>query len=126
MGCLKSKQYRVYVTFALLTCFPMLMIWFNKPHDLSHFTPAYAFLVSVPSLLVFLLAKKRKRFNTCLVRYFHWLVNSGVPTWWTRFIPHASRCLLALLLSMFCASCRQRIVERWGSYWLGTFSKVNR
>lgn len=24
----------------------MLMIWFNKPHDLTHFTPAYAFLVS--------------------------------------------------------------------------------
>jgi hypothetical protein len=22
------------------------MIWFNKPHDLAHFTPAYAFLVS--------------------------------------------------------------------------------
>ncbi|TFK40496.1 voltage-dependent anion channel [Crucibulum laeve] len=41
----------VYVTFALLTCFPMLMIWFNKPHDLTHFTPAYAFLV-FPMMLV--------------------------------------------------------------------------
>jgi tellurite resistance protein TehA-like permease len=41
----------VYVTFALLTCFPMLMIWFNKPHDLTHFTPAYAFLI-FPMMLV--------------------------------------------------------------------------
>ncbi|KAK1232179.1 hypothetical protein PQX77_004691 [Marasmius sp. AFHP31] len=41
----------IYVVFALLTCFPMLMIWFNKPHDLSHFTPAYAFLV-FPMMLV--------------------------------------------------------------------------
>ncbi len=24
----------------------MILIWFNKPHDLTHFTPAYAFLVS--------------------------------------------------------------------------------
>ena len=24
----------------------MLMIWFNKPHDLKTFTPAWAFLVS--------------------------------------------------------------------------------
>jgi len=23
----------------------MLMIWFNKPHELTQFTPAYAFLV---------------------------------------------------------------------------------
>ncbi|KAF5360766.1 hypothetical protein D9756_004928 [Leucocoprinus leucothites] len=41
----------VYVTFSLLTCFSMLMIWFNKPHDLSHFTPAYAFLI-FPMMLV--------------------------------------------------------------------------
>ncbi|KAF8993505.1 voltage-dependent anion channel [Cyathus striatus] len=41
----------VYVTFALFTCFPMLMIWFNKPHDLTHFTPAYAFLI-FPMMLV--------------------------------------------------------------------------
>ncbi|KXN82849.1 Malic acid transport protein [Leucoagaricus sp. SymC.cos] len=41
----------VYVTFALLTCFPMLMIWFNKPHDIAHFTPAYAFLI-FPMMLV--------------------------------------------------------------------------
>ncbi|KAF9019958.1 hypothetical protein BDZ89DRAFT_283291 [Hymenopellis radicata] len=41
----------LYVTFAIITCFPMLMIWFNKPHDLSHFTPAYAFLV-FPMMLV--------------------------------------------------------------------------
>ncbi|CAK5266021.1 unnamed protein product [Mycena citricolor] len=41
----------VYTVFALLTCFPMMMIWFNKPHDLNHFTPAYAFLV-FPLMLV--------------------------------------------------------------------------
>ncbi|KII91028.1 hypothetical protein PLICRDRAFT_107381 [Plicaturopsis crispa FD-325 SS-3] len=41
----------VYVTFALIVCFPMLLIWFNKPHDLTHFTPAYAFLV-FPLMLV--------------------------------------------------------------------------
>jgi len=29
----------------------MLMIWFNKGHDLAHFTPAYAFLV-FPLMLV--------------------------------------------------------------------------
>lgn len=36
---------RVYVTFAMLASFLMLMIWFNKPHELTQFTPAYAFLV---------------------------------------------------------------------------------
>ncbi|KAL1705766.1 voltage-dependent anion channel-domain-containing protein [Schizophyllum commune] len=41
----------VYVTFALVTCIPMLMIWYNQPHDLTHFTPAYAFLV-FPMMLV--------------------------------------------------------------------------
>ncbi|KAI0798201.1 voltage-dependent anion channel [Abortiporus biennis] len=41
----------VYVIFALLVCFPMLMIWFNKPHDLTTFTPAWAFLV-FPMMLV--------------------------------------------------------------------------
>ncbi|KAJ7600758.1 voltage-dependent anion channel [Mycena floridula] len=41
----------VYVGFACLACFPMLMIWFNKPHDLTHFTPAYAFLI-FPMMLV--------------------------------------------------------------------------
>ncbi|KAK0460049.1 voltage-dependent anion channel-domain-containing protein [Desarmillaria tabescens] len=41
----------VYVVFAVLTCFPMIMIWFNKPHDLMHFTPAYAFLI-FPMMLV--------------------------------------------------------------------------
>ncbi len=29
----------------------MIMIWFNKPHDLMHFTPAYAFLVSPSEIL---------------------------------------------------------------------------
>ncbi|KAI0338569.1 hypothetical protein BDW22DRAFT_1432372 [Trametopsis cervina] len=41
----------VYVTFACLVCFPMLMIWFNNPHDLKTFTPAWAFLV-FPMMLV--------------------------------------------------------------------------
>ncbi|KAH8107242.1 voltage-dependent anion channel-domain-containing protein [Cristinia sonorae] len=35
----------VYIGFALVVCFPMLMIWFNHPHDLTTFTPAWAFLV---------------------------------------------------------------------------------
>ncbi|KIY65024.1 hypothetical protein CYLTODRAFT_380082 [Cylindrobasidium torrendii FP15055 ss-10] len=40
-----------YVVFAIATCFPMLMIWFNNPHDITKFTPAYAFLV-FPMMLV--------------------------------------------------------------------------
>ena len=36
---------RIYVVLACLVCFPMLMIWYNKPHDLNTFTPAWAFLV---------------------------------------------------------------------------------
>ncbi|KAI0790688.1 voltage-dependent anion channel-domain-containing protein [Abortiporus biennis] len=35
----------IYIGFAVVVCFPMLMIWFNKPHDLTTFTPAWAFLV---------------------------------------------------------------------------------
>ncbi|KAI0071518.1 hypothetical protein K474DRAFT_611655 [Panus rudis PR-1116 ss-1] len=41
----------VYVSFAIIVCFPMLMIWFNNPHDLTTFTPAWAFLV-FPMMLV--------------------------------------------------------------------------
>ncbi|KAJ3709400.1 voltage-dependent anion channel [Lentinula raphanica] len=41
----------IYVAFACLTCMPMLMIWFNQPHDLATFTPAYAFLI-FPMMLV--------------------------------------------------------------------------
>ncbi|PFH54006.1 hypothetical protein AMATHDRAFT_53723 [Amanita thiersii Skay4041] len=41
----------IYVGFSLITCFPMLMIWFNQPHDLSKFTPAYAFLI-FPMMLI--------------------------------------------------------------------------
>ncbi|THG96018.1 hypothetical protein EW026_g5735 [Hermanssonia centrifuga] len=41
----------VYVAFAILVCFPMLLIWFNNPHDLTTFTPAWAFLV-FPMMLV--------------------------------------------------------------------------
>ncbi|EKM52736.1 uncharacterized protein PHACADRAFT_126777 [Phanerochaete carnosa HHB-10118-sp] len=40
-----------YVVFATIVCFPMLMIWFNKPHDLSEFTPAWAFLI-FPMMLI--------------------------------------------------------------------------
>lgn len=40
-----KPPYRVYVAFALVVCFPMLMIWFNNPHDLTTFTPAWAFLI---------------------------------------------------------------------------------
>ncbi|KAM5534137.1 hypothetical protein V8D89_012157 [Ganoderma adspersum] len=45
----------VYVVFAVLVCFPMLMVWFNKPHDLSTFTPAWAFLI-FPMMLVGVIA----------------------------------------------------------------------
>lgn len=45
----------VYVSFSLLVCFPMLMIWFNKPHDLTTFTPAWAFLI-FPMMLVGVIA----------------------------------------------------------------------
>lgn len=41
----------VYVFFAIGVCFPMLMIWFNKPHDIKTFTPAWAFLI-FPMMLV--------------------------------------------------------------------------
>ncbi|KAJ3518185.1 hypothetical protein NLJ89_g31 [Agrocybe chaxingu] len=41
----------VYVALAVLACFVMLMIWFNEPHDIAHFSPAYAFLV-FPMMLV--------------------------------------------------------------------------
>ncbi|KAI0057260.1 hypothetical protein BV25DRAFT_1920355 [Artomyces pyxidatus] len=35
----------IYVGLALLVSFPMLMIWFNQPHELRMFTPAWAFLI---------------------------------------------------------------------------------
>ncbi|KAK7451701.1 hypothetical protein VKT23_012380 [Stygiomarasmius scandens] len=41
----------VYVALALVTCFPMLMIWFNNPHDLNKFSPNFAFLI-FPMMLV--------------------------------------------------------------------------
>ncbi|KAI0742252.1 voltage-dependent anion channel-domain-containing protein [Daedaleopsis nitida] len=41
----------VYVVFACIVCFPMLMVWFNSPHDLKTFTPAWAFLI-FPMMLV--------------------------------------------------------------------------
>jgi tellurite resistance protein TehA-like permease len=56
-----SRIYRVYIAFALIVCFPMLMIWFNKPHDIKTFTPAWAFLI-FPMMLVGVVA-----FNTLRV-----------------------------------------------------------
>ncbi|KDN49698.1 hypothetical protein RSAG8_01763, partial [Rhizoctonia solani AG-8 WAC10335] len=41
----------IYIVFAVGVCFPMLMIWFNKPHDIKTFTPAWAFLI-FPMMLV--------------------------------------------------------------------------
>ena len=41
----------VYLSASLIICIPMLMIWFNKPHDLRTFTPAWAFLI-FPMMLV--------------------------------------------------------------------------
>ncbi|CDO75158.1 hypothetical protein BN946_scf184590.g15 [Trametes cinnabarina] len=41
----------VYVSLSIIVCFPMLMVWFNQPHDLKTFTPAWAFLI-FPMMLV--------------------------------------------------------------------------
>ncbi|TFK95178.1 voltage-dependent anion channel-domain-containing protein [Pterulicium gracile] len=41
----------IYVGAAVVISFPMLMIWFNQGHDLTQFTPAYAFLI-FPMMLV--------------------------------------------------------------------------
>ncbi|EIW57040.1 uncharacterized protein TRAVEDRAFT_151665 [Trametes versicolor FP-101664 SS1] len=41
----------MYVSLAVGVCFPMLMVWFNRPHDLTTFTPAWAFLI-FPMMLV--------------------------------------------------------------------------
>ncbi|OBZ74581.1 Malic acid transport protein [Grifola frondosa] len=41
----------VYVAFAITVCFPMLMVWFNSPHDIKLFTPTWAFLF-FPMMLV--------------------------------------------------------------------------
>ncbi|KAF8674673.1 Voltage-dependent anion channel [Rhizoctonia solani] len=35
----------VYVVLAVIVSFPMLMVWFNQPHDVATFTPAWAFLI---------------------------------------------------------------------------------
>lgn len=34
-----------YVAMAIITCYPLLILWFNNPHPLSEFTPVYAFLI---------------------------------------------------------------------------------
>ncbi|KAG2010268.1 hypothetical protein CC2G_013106 [Coprinopsis cinerea AmutBmut pab1-1] len=36
----------IYVGLAVLICLPLLVVWFNQPHDLYQFTPASAFLAS--------------------------------------------------------------------------------
>ncbi|KAI0046501.1 hypothetical protein FA95DRAFT_1493955 [Auriscalpium vulgare] len=41
----------IYIFLAVFVCFGMLMIWFNQPHDIRTFTPAWAFLV-FPMMLV--------------------------------------------------------------------------
>ena len=35
---------RIYVGAAIFASSTMLMIWFNEPHEIAHFSPAYAFL----------------------------------------------------------------------------------
>ncbi|KAH9166888.1 voltage-dependent anion channel-domain-containing protein [Lactarius sanguifluus] len=45
----------IYVFLSILVCFPMLMIWYNKPHDVKTFTPAWAFLI-FPMMLVGVIA----------------------------------------------------------------------
>ena len=35
-----SVHSRVYVAMALIVCIPMLLIWFNSPHNITEFTPA--------------------------------------------------------------------------------------
>ncbi|KAI0700919.1 voltage-dependent anion channel-domain-containing protein [Cytidiella melzeri] len=41
----------LYVGLSIAICFPMLLIWFDKPHELTKFTPAWAFLI-FPLMLV--------------------------------------------------------------------------
>ncbi|KAI0027457.1 voltage-dependent anion channel [Vararia minispora EC-137] len=41
----------IYVSLALFVSFPVLMIWYNKPHDIRTMTPAWAFLI-FPMMLV--------------------------------------------------------------------------
>ncbi|KAI0284771.1 voltage-dependent anion channel, partial [Russula brevipes] len=45
----------IYVFLSVLVSFPMLMIWYNKPHDVNTFTPAWAFLI-FPMMLVGVIA----------------------------------------------------------------------
>lgn len=42
---MNNCSHRVYMTLAVVVCFPMLMIWYNQKHPIETFTPAYAFLV---------------------------------------------------------------------------------
>ena len=38
----------IYTAMSVFICMPLLMIWFNKPHDVLTMTPAWAFPVSHP------------------------------------------------------------------------------
>lgn len=66
--CRVTSDIRVYVSFALIVCFPMLMIWFNKPHDLTTFTPAWAFLVFPLVRFTFptVMSRSKRRSLRCL------------------------------------------------------------
>ncbi|KAG0144429.1 hypothetical protein CROQUDRAFT_47333 [Cronartium quercuum f. sp. fusiforme G11] len=46
-----------YVVLALVICIPLLVAWYNKPHDLKTFTPAWAFLL-FPMMLVGVVASR--------------------------------------------------------------------
>ncbi|KAG0143898.1 hypothetical protein CROQUDRAFT_162666 [Cronartium quercuum f. sp. fusiforme G11] len=46
-----------YVFLALVICIPLLVAWYNKPHDLKTFTPAWAFLL-FPLMLVGVVASR--------------------------------------------------------------------
>ena len=38
----------IYTAMSVAVCMPLLMIWYNKPHDVMTMTPAWAFPVSAP------------------------------------------------------------------------------
>ncbi|KAG0144444.1 hypothetical protein CROQUDRAFT_65042 [Cronartium quercuum f. sp. fusiforme G11] len=46
-----------YIFLAIVICIPLLVAWYNKPHDLKTFTPAWAFLL-FPMMLVGVVASR--------------------------------------------------------------------
>ncbi|KIY52451.1 hypothetical protein FISHEDRAFT_69869 [Fistulina hepatica ATCC 64428] len=66
--------YWVYVVFGLMACWPIILIWFDKPHDLNKFTPAYAFLMLVGivayNVLDVMEASDPRTVGVLLVAYF--------------------------------------------------------